>query len=32
MCLELQEKAITKSKKGAAGPELNKEHAHFFST
>jgi hypothetical protein len=21
---------ITKSKKGAAGPEFNKEHAHFF--
>jgi hypothetical protein len=21
---------ITKSKKGAAGPEFNKEHAHYF--
>jgi hypothetical protein len=25
-----EEPTITKSKKGAAGPEFNKEHAHCF--
>jgi hypothetical protein len=26
----VEEPAITKSKKGAAGPKFNKEHAHCF--
>jgi hypothetical protein len=26
----VEESTITKSKKGAAGPKFNKEHAHFF--
>jgi hypothetical protein len=26
----VEEPTITKSKKGAVGPEFNEEHAHFF--
>jgi hypothetical protein len=28
--IAVEEPTITKSKKGAAGPEFNKEHAHCF--
>jgi hypothetical protein len=29
--ITIEEPTITKSRKGAAGPELNKEHAHCYS-
>jgi hypothetical protein len=28
--VEVEEHTITQRKKGVAGPDFNKEHAHFF--